>query len=89
MKNKRNERYKAARKFKNKDSINSTKKRERDKIKFKQKQKQNPEDVIGREASVLKLGSFNINGLNSESGYAVQDLVKERSFDVSIVCFIL
>ena len=88
MKNKRNERFKAARSFKNKASNNS-KKRERDKIKFKQKQKQSPGDVVGREASVLKLGTFNINGLDSESGFAVQDLVKERSFDVSIVCFIL
>ena len=33
----------------------------------------------------LKFGSFNINGLDLEAGWAVERLITNRDFDVSII----
>ena len=34
--------------------------------------------------SVLKFGSFNVNGLDLEAAWAVEQLLKQRGFDVRI-----
>ena len=36
------------------------------------------------EKIVLKFGSFNVNGLDEATGSAIQDLLQERQFDVSV-----
>ena len=36
------------------------------------------------ENIVLKFGSFNVNGIDEASGGAIQDLLRERGFDVSL-----
>ena len=40
-----------------------------------------PKPTISRQA--MKFGSFNVNGLNLEAGWAVQQLLNTRVFDVS------
>ena len=40
-----------------------------------------PKPTISRQA--MKFGSFNVNGLNLEAGWAVQQLLNTRGFDVS------
>ena len=35
--------------------------------------------------SVLKFGSFNVNGLDLEAAWAVEQLLKQRGFDVSLI----
>ena len=40
-----------------------------------------PKSPITRQA--MKFGSFNVNGLNLEAGWAVQQILKTRGFDVS------
>ena len=34
------------------------------------------------EGSTLKFGAFNINGLDMEAGYVVDELLEDRNFDV-------
>ena len=34
--------------------------------------------------STIKFGSFNINGLDFESSWAVEELLKSRGFDVGV-----
>ena len=36
-------------------------------------------------SQTLKFGSFNINGLDLEAGWAVEKLITNRGFDVSII----
>ena len=36
-------------------------------------------------SQTLKFGTFNINGLNLEAGWAVEKLITNRGFDVSII----
>ena len=40
-----------------------------------------PKPTISRQT--LQFGSFNVNGLNLEAGWAVQQLLNTRGFDVS------
>ena len=40
------------------------------------------------EASKMKFGSFNINGLSIETRWAVQELITTRKFDVSTFNFL-
>ena len=37
------------------------------------------------DRKVLRMGSFNVNGLNLESSWAIEKLVVERDFDVSTI----
>ena len=34
------------------------------------------------ERPLLKFGSFNVNGLDAEAGYVIDELLKDRGFDV-------
>ena len=36
-------------------------------------------------SQTLKFGSFNVNGLDLEAGWAVEKLITNRGFDVSII----
>ena len=37
------------------------------------------------DSQTLKFGSFNVNGLDLEAGWAVEQLLTKRGFDVSII----
>ena len=40
---------------------------------------------VNQNAQTLKFGSFNINGLDTEAGYIVDQLIETRGFDVSVI----
>ena len=50
------------------------------------KQKALPPDKPAPPSTSLKYGSFNINGLDLEASWAVEELLNKRGFDVSIHC---
>ena len=41
------------------------------------------EPRIPRRTTTLKFGSFNVNGLDLEVGWTIQQILKNRGFDVS------
>ena len=43
-----------------------------------------PEKPTPHPSPTLKFGSFNINGLDTEAAWAIEELLKHRGFDVSI-----
>ena len=49
------------------------------------KRKQSHVRPVTQNAQNLKFGSFNINGLDTEAGYIVDELLETRGFDVSVI----
>ena len=44
-----------------------------------------PTTKIPVDSQTLKFGSFNVNGLDLEAGWAVKQLLTKRGFDLSII----
>ena len=55
----------------------------RDMRKKLQEQQKTPPSAPKAPPAKIKLGSFNVNGLDVESSWAVQQLLQSRGFDVS------
>ena len=56
-------------------------------MKRKELRERHQDTIINNNDSkkfTIKLGSFNLNGLDLETCYAVEELVKTRQFDVSV-----
>ena len=47
--------------------------------------KEAPQTRPPANQQTLKFGSFNVNGLDLEAGWAVEQLLTKRGFDVSII----
>ena len=55
------------------------------KLRQKLQEKNPPPPLVENPCpTTLKFGSFNVNGLDLEASWAVENLLKQRSFDVSI-----
>ena len=54
------------------------------KLRQKLQLKNLPPDITAPPSTSLKYGSFNINGLDLEASWAVEELLKRRGFDVSV-----
>ena len=48
------------------------------------RRKQSHVRPVAQNVQTLKFGSFNINGLDTEAGYIVDQLIETRGFDVSV-----
>ena len=50
-----------------------------------QKQSSPPEPPASQPSPKLKFGSINVNGLDTEAAWAIEQLLKKRCFDVSSI----
>ena len=64
---------------------NKHKQKARRKLKQELRSKAQVTPVVAPPISIIKFGSFNINGLDFESSWAVEELLKTRGFDVCII----
>ena len=66
-------------------NLKKHKQRKTRELRKKLQQKESPAPPSPPHVSdTLKFGSFNVNGLDVEAAWAVENLVKDRGFDVNI-----